>query len=249
MKKILFLLLTVFFSGTLLSAQETNDTKKEEKKVIIIKTMDDDGKMTTKVLEGDDLDDESVWIEELGDSIKVTVDIDDMDGKKVIRKKIMCNGERNTEKEFYFSGEQDRCRHPKPECKMEKPGFNWQERFSGPAENKARLGVYIEDFNGAVKVTDVIENSAAYSVGIFAGDVITEINDKKITNTEELIREIGTHNPGDFIEVELKRNGKKKEFDVRLHGNNKMNFENQSKNFPKKEFEKKIMKFNEIDED
>ena len=231
MKKNLILLVCVFFFGTLVSAQENKEIKKEEKKIIIIKKTDDDGKLTTKIIEGDDLKDGAIWIDELGDSIKIDVDIDKFDGSKKITKTIVIQDGDEEEEVLFFSDDMPDCKHPKQNKKCLKHDFRPGMGIIPPFENKAKLGVYIEDFSGGVKVTEVIENSAAYSVGIFPGDVITEIDDKKMTNTEELIREVGNHQPGDMIEIELKRNGKNKEFNVRLHGQDlkKMQFEKQFK--------------------
>lgn len=210
-KILLFLMFAVTFT-TFISAQDKKEIKKEEKKVVIIKTIDDDGKSTVKVLKDDEIKDGAIWIEEMGDSVRIDVNVDNIDGTKKISKTIVIpEGMEEKEKiEIEKTLEDNFMRN----------GFNFSSRgnFDSRFENKARLGIYIEDFNGAVKVKEVIENSAAYSVGIFAGDVITEIDDKKITNSEELIREVGNHQAGDFIEIELKRNGKEKEFTVRLHG-------------------------------
>jgi membrane-associated protease RseP (regulator of RpoE activity) len=222
MKKILILLICIFAFSALVSAQDKKEIKKEEKKVIIIKTTDDDGKLTTKVIEGDDIKDGAIWIEEVGDSIKVDVKIDDDGSGKTIMKKIVIPEGHKDGEVFFFTDEMKDCKHAKKDLKCLKQDLKACMDKLPPFENKAKLGVYIEDFNGNVKVTKVIENSAAYSVGIFEGDVITEIDDKKITNTEELIREVGSHKPGEMIEIELKRNGKSKEFNVRLHGSDPM---------------------------
>lgn len=218
MRKILLFIMFAFAFTSIISAQDKKEIKKEEKKVVIIKTIDDNGKSTVKVLKDDEIKDGAIWIEEMGDSMKIDVNVDKIDGTKKITKTIVIP-DGMKEEEFHFFNEDlldEKNMTEGPHCK--KLAFKHGIEGCHPAPRKARLGVYVEDFNGAVKVKDVIENSAAYSVGIFAGDVITEIDDKKITNTEELIREVGNHNAGDFIEIELKRNGKEKEFNVRLHG-------------------------------
>ena len=255
MKKILILLVCIFAFGTMVSAQDKKDIKKEEKKVIIIKTTDDDGKLTTKVIEGDEINDGAIWIEELGDSIKIDVKIDDEgSGKKIVKKFIIPEGMGKDEFEF-FMNEMPECKLAHKDKKCSKQELKACLDKMPPFENKAKLGVYIEDFNGNVKVTKVIENSAAYSVGIFEGDVITEIDDKKITNTEELIREVGNHKPGDMIEIELKRNGKNKEFNVRLHGSDPMGLGIMKKHAIirtediEKEVEKELEKIKELKEE
>ncbi|MGE5354645.1 MAG: PDZ domain-containing protein [Deltaproteobacteria bacterium] len=222
MKKILLLMVCIFAFANIVAAQDKKEIKKEEKKVIIIKTIDDDGKEMTKVIEDGDIKDGAIWIEELGDSINIDVKIDkDGEGKRIVRKFAIPDAMGKDEIDFLIS-DMPECKLGKKDKKCSKQDMIKCHGMVPNFENKAKLGVYIEDFNGNVKVTKVIENSAAYSVGIFEGDVITEIDDKKITNTEELIREVGSHKPGDMIEIELKRNGKTKEFNVRLHGSDPM---------------------------
>lgn len=70
------------------------------------------------------------------------------------------------------------------------------------------LGVYITgtDGNGA-RVTQVIEESAAFSGGIQENDVITSINGKAISSEGELIEAVGSYKAGETVEVGFERSG------------------------------------------
>jgi len=229
MKKVLIAGLILFlFSGFSFAQEEGKPQVKEEKK-IVIKIIDDEGNVTTKILEGDEANEatENIWISENGDSITVEVELEDGDDIKTIRKKIILSDLEGMDFEGIEMFELDEDfgpgRHPffgmegmegfNPEM-MKKHMFFKMHGF----DNKAKLGVHIQDVEDGVKVTEVVHNSTAYSIGILAGDVITKIEGKKMTNTEEVIREVGNHQPGDMIDIKLKRNGKSKYFSGRLQG-------------------------------
>ena len=91
MKKVLIAGLILFlFSGFSFAQEEGKPQVKEEKK-IVIKIIDDEGNVTTKILEGDEANEatENIWISENGDSITVEVELEDGDDIKTIRKKII----------------------------------------------------------------------------------------------------------------------------------------------------------------
>lgn len=239
MKRLFAALFIISFFAGFAFAQEEQEVKKEIEKKIIIKIVDEDGTITTKILEGEDamIEDEDIIIR--GDSIKIEVEVDEDSGETKIIKQIIIPGMEDID--IDFEGLEDLEKniqifefdgHDLPEPHMfwmeggEHPheGFKNMLFFDGEDSKKAKLGVYIEDAEKGVKVKEVIENSSAYSVGILAGDVITHIDGKKMTNTEELIREVGLHEVGDMIKIKLKRNGKTKKFTARLQGNNSFNF-------------------------
>ncbi|MFP4059837.1 MAG: Do family serine endopeptidase [Bacteroidales bacterium] len=68
-------------------------------------------------------------------------------------------------------------------------------------------GVYIEG---------VQEYGAAKESGIKDGDIILDVNGKKINSTSELLEKISQYRPGDKVKMSIIRNGKKKHFDVVL---------------------------------
>jgi serine protease Do len=71
------------------------------------------------------------------------------------------------------------------------------------------LGVTTEKTDGGVRVTEVVEGSAAEKAGLKEGDIITKINDKKIEGPEMLSDVIVSMKPKDEIKVYYKREGQK----------------------------------------
>ncbi len=74
--------------------------------------------------------------------------------------------------------------------------------------NKAFLGVMTkEDANGA-KITELTKESAAENAGLKEGDIITKINDDKITDADDLYKAVGKYKPEDKVTITYKRDGK-----------------------------------------
>ncbi len=69
---------------------------------------------------------------------------------------------------------------------------------------------------GGAYVEQVLEESAAAAAGIKKGDVITKINNTKITSKATVSEVIARFRPGDALKIEVKRNGDVKQFDVVL---------------------------------
>lgn len=81
--------------------------------------------------------------------------------------------------------------------------------WSAITPNPAVLGVITEKQEaGGATITEVSEGSAAEKAGLKTGDVITRINDKAISEPQELYETIGELKPGDKVTVTYKRNGK-----------------------------------------
>ena len=82
---------------------------------------------------------------------------------------------------------------------------------------KPRLGVSIANVNSSsraarlgqipdgVFITDVEKNSPAEKAGLLAGDIVVEVNDTVITDTEELIALVGKYKAGDTLQVKVYR--------------------------------------------
>ncbi|HMC85364.1 MAG TPA: PDZ domain-containing protein, partial [Chitinophagaceae bacterium] len=89
--------------------------------------------------------------------------------------------------------------------------------YSGPDDdlygtnsNKAFLGVgteKVEEGEG-VEITSVTDESAAEKAGLKEGDVITKVNETKISSPAELTRTIGKFKPDEKITVTYKRDKK-----------------------------------------
>jgi serine protease Do len=67
-----------------------------------------------------------------------------------------------------------------------------------------------------VYVANVTENGAAKEAGIKSGDVILDIQGKKVNTNAELQESISQYRPGDFVNVLVKRNNSEKLFTVKL---------------------------------
>lgn len=90
------------------------------------------------------------------------------------------------------------------------------------------LGVTIQDVDeniakglrlkeaGGVLVGTVVDNGPARSAGVKTGDVILEIDGRKVRNTVELRNQIAATPPGRTVGLTLWRNGVVKKVDVRL---------------------------------
>jgi len=102
---------------------------------------------------------------------------------------------------------------------------------------RAVLGVSIFDVTGEVAerfnldkiegvyVDGVTDDGAAKNSGIKRGDVILEINKVQVNSTAQLTEQIGNFRPGERINVTVKRDNKKKLFEVvlrNMQGNTKI---------------------------
>ncbi|HBG85978.1 MAG TPA: deoxyribonuclease HsdR [Marinilabiliaceae bacterium] len=96
------------------------------------------------------------------------------------------------------------------------------------------LGVNIREIDNAlvqelklnrangVYVAEVIEGGGAEAAGIKAGDIITAVNGDAVNSVPQLQERVSRHRPGDNLQIEIIRDGKRKPFTVTLrniHGN------------------------------
>jgi hypothetical protein len=237
MKQLIFSLLAFLLLAGVSYGQEDKEIEIKQEKKIIVQTIDEDGNVITEEIEGDKAfpGDVKVWVTEEGDSIRVELEMEEDGDTKKIRKKIIIGDLKDLgeiegledlddiEKNIRIYSFDDKA-GPLPHHRFwmneyDSPHFPGQNHFyffNEDEPGQARLGVVIEDAEGGVKVKEVRENSSAWSLGILAGDVITHIDGKKMTNVEELQRAVTDHNPGDMIDIKLKRNGKTEKFSARL---------------------------------
>ncbi|HPQ20235.1 MAG TPA: PDZ domain-containing protein [Saprospiraceae bacterium] len=116
------------------------------------------------------------------------------------------------------------------ERKMRKPHFEFTPREGRRAmhfdermpmdnfhnDNKAGLGVMIEDTPHGVVVEDFEEGSVAESAGLRRGDVILKINDAYVFSDMGLVEALKPYNPGEKVKVKYLRNGDEKSTSVKL---------------------------------
>jgi len=81
--------------------------------------------------------------------------------------------------------------------------------ISGGKVQHAYLGIQVSDAanNGGAKVNSVVSNSPADNAGLKAGDVITKIDGKQITNADDLTAAVNVYKPGDKATITLDRGG------------------------------------------
>ncbi|WP_051571209.1 S1C family serine protease [Cryptosporangium arvum] len=79
----------------------------------------------------------------------------------------------------------------------------------GTAEHAA-LGVSAQDTQSGTgaQIAQVSSGSAADKAGLRAGDVVTAIDDRKVTDTDGLVAAVRAHNPGDAVTVTYQRGGR-----------------------------------------
>ncbi len=84
-----------------------------------------------------------------------------------------------------------------------------------------QLKTYFEVEYG-VLIEEVIEESPAEKAGLKAGDVITEIDGRKIEDYRDLVRTVNYYDPGETVEVKYTRKGKSSSVKVQLGERKKM---------------------------
>jgi putative serine protease PepD len=88
--------------------------------------------------------------------------------------------------------------------------------ISGGTVQHAYLGVQIADTNDntGAQVTRVVSGSPADKAGLQAGDVITAIDGKSITTSDDLTARVNTYKPGDKATLTVKRNSSTKSLSI-----------------------------------
>lgn len=96
----------------------------------------------------------------------------------------------------------------------------------GYVTGKPQLGISCQDVTETISqmynlpvgvyVTDVTEGSAADIAGLESGDVITEIDGKEVSTSEELTAEKNKHSAGDKVKITYIRSGKERHTEITL---------------------------------
>ncbi len=93
---------------------------------------------------------------------------------------------------------------------------------------RAILGVTIADVTSklvedkkldgieGVYIRNIAEGGAAEEAGLKAGDVVLQINDRKVNSVSELQEQFSRYRPGDHVNIHVKRNQKVKEYNIVL---------------------------------
>lgn len=72
------------------------------------------------------------------------------------------------------------------------------------------------DAVGGVRITDVVPQAAAYKVGIRKGDVITKVDGRRVKERDQVVKFVGSNDPGDVVRIEVKRKSDLKTYNVTL---------------------------------
>lgn len=79
------------------------------------------------------------------------------------------------------------------------------------------LGLQFDDVkNIPLEVSSVDQNSPAERGGMLKGDEILEIDNKEVKSFIETMKYLGQKKPGDEVEIAVRRDGKKKIFNLEL---------------------------------
>ncbi|TGN64375.1 PDZ domain-containing protein [Nocardioides eburneiflavus] len=87
---------------------------------------------------------------------------------------------------------------------------------AGETPTHARLGIRVGDDESGARITEVTEGSTAAEAGIEPGDVITSVDDRRITGADSLVATIRSYRPGDQVEVTWTRDGESRSASVTL---------------------------------
>ena len=86
----------------------------------------------------------------------------------------------------------------------------------GETPTHARLGIRVADDDAGAKVAEVTSGSTAADAGMEAGDVITSIDDQRITGADSLVATIRSYRPGDKVTITWTRGGDSQQATVTL---------------------------------
>lgn len=145
-----------------------------------------------------------------GDNMTITIDAegDEDNGKVIVMEE---DGKGKKKKNMMIIEENDKVFFDNKGRKL---------RMQKGNENKATLGVSIDDTDDGVVITDVVTGSAAAKAGLRIDDVLLKVNDKYIFTSDGLLKALRPFNPGDKIKVKYIRDGKEKSANAVLSGRN-----------------------------
>ncbi|MFT3932673.1 MAG: PDZ domain-containing protein [Chitinophagaceae bacterium] len=190
---------------------EKDKAKKSEDVIIIRPKVDVNTKVTVEV-NGEDIKINGKPLSEFkDDNVSITITKDRVVGGRATvtaRSRFRSNGGGT-----YFSG-------PDDDNYAFTPGHSF--KLATTDDKRAFLGVGTEKADDGARVVSVSDESGADKAGIKKGDVITKLNDTKITNQEDLSKAVGKLNPDDKVTITYKRDKKEQKTTATL-GKRKMN--------------------------
>lgn len=161
------------------------------------------------------------------DEVKVTYK---RDGKESTAKAILGNKKQSITRSYSFSAPKVHSyKMPKMAPLPNMEGFNEDfsgdvfgnidgAQFEGTFGGRKKIGLKLQDTEegGNVKVINVEDSSAAAIAGLKKDDLITEINGKKIDNTDDAREELVPEADRKSYKIKVNRNGAEMMFDVKI---------------------------------
>lgn len=102
------------------------------------------------------------------------------------------------------------------------PGFenNWEKNFDGSVfeMRRTKLGLKIQDTEegNGVKVLEVETGSASATAGLLKEDIITEIGNVKVSNTDDAREQLQENNEKSNYSIKAKRKGNEMTFTIKI---------------------------------
>jgi len=69
---------------------------------------------------------------------------------------------------------------------------------------------------GGIRISSVVPQAAAYKAGLQEGDVITKVDGRRVKKRDQVVKFVGSNDPGDVVRIEVKRNSIFKSYNVTL---------------------------------
>jgi putative serine protease PepD len=91
-----------------------------------------------------------------------------------------------------------------------------QELIQDGEADHAYLGVTMSQTADGVRVEEAREGGPAETSGVEAGDIVVSAGGETVDSPDDLSRIVGEHQPGDELELELRRNGEEQTVTVEL---------------------------------
>lgn len=76
----------------------------------------------------------------------------------------------------------------------------------------------LRETSRGVELSSVEAGGAARKAGLRAGDLVSSVDERRVTTREELVVAVRTHRPGEVVRFGYTRDGAKTETDVTLGG-------------------------------
>lgn len=185
--KTLTAIITFSMGFTFLHAQDTEVTNGSNDESIIIHKKNPTKEKLTIVVDGDN----------------ITVNGKPVDDFKSADLDIIRNDGDGIAGTFHFNGDL-----PALAPQMDQLRILRGDMMRSIKTNTAMLGVMTNKDDMGAKITDVTDGSAAAKAGLKEGDVITKVNEDKISGPDDLYKAVGKYKPDDKITITYLRDGK-----------------------------------------